>query len=227
MKTRMRQEAASAELVMLNSRAVLASSTAPFRSLSSFLSRTCSHSEGGTGQPEARTQRPAARRGQQRARLRGASPPARTRAPAGASPRTVHAPRSPGELCRGTGDRRDGSPGESERELRRVGSLWLRLASKPATVPTTRKVTATVSNKVSNAAEMHLQAEGVTAKTETVTRGDSRVACGKHVAPRCACAPSHRVASPTLTLVRQRGRDVAPGGASTKVASKCATHQTH
>ena len=40
MKTRMMQEAASAELVMLNSRAVLASSTAPFRSLRSFLSRT-------------------------------------------------------------------------------------------------------------------------------------------------------------------------------------------
>lgn len=37
---RMMQEAASAELVMLNSRAVLASSTAPFRSFSSFLSRT-------------------------------------------------------------------------------------------------------------------------------------------------------------------------------------------
>lgn len=40
MKTKMMQEAASAELVMLNSRAVLASSTAPFRSLRSFLSRT-------------------------------------------------------------------------------------------------------------------------------------------------------------------------------------------
>ena len=40
MKTRMMQEAARAELVMLKSRAVLASSTAPFRSLRSFLSRT-------------------------------------------------------------------------------------------------------------------------------------------------------------------------------------------
>lgn len=40
MKTRMRPEAARAELAMLNSRAVLASSTAPFRSLTSFLSRT-------------------------------------------------------------------------------------------------------------------------------------------------------------------------------------------
>lgn len=37
---RMMQEAASAELVMLNRRAVLASSTAPFRSFRSFLSRT-------------------------------------------------------------------------------------------------------------------------------------------------------------------------------------------
>lgn len=41
----MMQDAARAELVMLNSRAVLASSTAPFRSLRSFLSRTCSQRE--------------------------------------------------------------------------------------------------------------------------------------------------------------------------------------
>lgn len=48
------QEAARAELVMLNSRAVLASSTAPFRSLRSFLSRTCS--QRGEVRPEARDQ---------------------------------------------------------------------------------------------------------------------------------------------------------------------------
>lgn len=42
----MMQEAARAELVMLKSRAVLASSTAPFRSFRSFLSRTCGPEEG-------------------------------------------------------------------------------------------------------------------------------------------------------------------------------------
>lgn len=55
MKTKRMQEAARAELVMLNSLAVLASSTAPFRSLRSFLSRTCGQ-EGGQGRRWASAQ---------------------------------------------------------------------------------------------------------------------------------------------------------------------------